>query len=67
MIIGEYLELVSAQTVTGQQLQEWFPDKDIDVVFLQRQDGSKKEVSFDGPLFREYANVIGIRTKGLTQ
>ena len=65
MVIGKYFGLDSAQTLSGEELQGRFPGKDIDVVFLQRVDATKEEVAFD-PATEEYANVVGIRTKGLT-
>ena len=68
MVIGKYFGLGSAQTLSGEKLQGRFPGKDIDVVFLQRVDATMRDHVQEVAFYRateEYANVVGIRTKGL--
>lgn len=57
-----FLELQPAKILSGAQLQDMFPCKDIDVVFQDQIHA----VHFDKDT-TQYVNVVGIRTKGLTQ
>ena len=73
MVIGERLAVKPAQTLSDADLQGKFPGEDIDVVFVQCEDGAEKEEFF---WYRSqyslwslalHVNAVGIRTKGLTQ
>ena len=57
-----FFELQPAKTLSGAQLQDMFPGKDIEVVFQDQI----RAVHFDKDT-QQYVNVVGIRTKGLTQ
>ena len=74
IVIGRQIDFDVAQDASRKDLQRLYPGVDIDVVILQRQDGTQEEVPFSGSVFSEqeklhpkiYPNAVGIRATGLT-